>query len=78
LYIEKIDSNFIACSHFFAVVFIAWPDQSCPDVAQPLIELVQHVERSRHELAMENQCSGPVVVHCRYIHNFPVLLIENK
>lgn len=45
---------------------LAWPDQSCPDVSQPLIELVKNMEKSRVELSDLNKSSGPVVVHCRY------------
>lgn len=48
---------------------LAWPDQSCPDIVQPLIELVKNVEKSRIELSGLNKSSGPVVVHCRYIPN---------
>jgi len=44
--------------------YTAWPDQSCPDIAQPLIELVKDVEKSRIELSNTNNHSGPVVVHC--------------
>lgn len=44
--------------------YTAWPDQSCPDNCQPLIELVENVEKSRIELSNRNQFSGPVVVHC--------------
>ncbi|CAF4931221.1 unnamed protein product, partial [Rotaria socialis] len=44
--------------------YTAWPDQSCPNVAQPLIELVHSVERDRVELSNINKKSGPVVVHC--------------
>ncbi|CAF0983443.1 unnamed protein product [Adineta ricciae] len=47
--------------HFW---YTAWPDQSCPDVTKPLIELVQNVENSRKELSRINQNSGSVVVHC--------------
>ena len=45
---------------------LAWPDQSCPEVAQPLIEMVENVERSR------SLSSGPVVVHCRWERDFLV------
>lgn len=44
--------------------YTAWPDQSCPETAQPLIELVQNVENSRIEVSKTNGKSGPVVVHC--------------
>ncbi|CAF0964728.1 unnamed protein product [Adineta steineri] len=44
--------------------YTAWPDQSCPDVAQPLIELVKNVEKTRIELTDTNKHSGPIVVHC--------------
>ena len=45
----------------FVMLFrLAWPDQSCPEVAQPLIGMVENVERSR------SLSSGPVVVHCRW------------
>ncbi|CAF1152248.1 unnamed protein product [Rotaria sp. Silwood1] len=44
--------------------YTAWPDQSCPDIAQPLIELVKNVEKSRLELSNLNKHSGPIVVHC--------------
>ncbi|CAF1424981.1 unnamed protein product [Adineta steineri] len=44
--------------------YTAWPDQSCPDIAKPLIELVDKVENSRIELSKINNKSGPVVVHC--------------
>jgi protein-tyrosine phosphatase len=54
-----------ACFEKSMVFYLAWPDQSCPDVAQPLIELVQNVEKSRLELSDANKFSGPVVVHCR-------------
>lgn len=50
---------------------LAWPDQSCPDIAQPLIELVKNVEKSRIELSnTTNYSSGPIVVHCRYELHF--------
>ncbi len=51
---------------FLIICFLAWPDQSCPDISQPLIELVKNVEKSRLELSTTNKHSGPVVVHCRY------------
>jgi len=57
---------------FSRFYYLAWPDQSCPDVAQPLIELIQHVENSRIELSKINSRPGPVVVHCRYIKRFIV------
>ncbi|CAF4206925.1 unnamed protein product [Rotaria socialis] len=44
--------------------YTAWPDQSCPDIVHPLIELVKNVEKSRVDLPDLNKCSGPVVVHC--------------
>ncbi|CAF0852665.1 unnamed protein product [Rotaria sordida] len=44
--------------------YTAWPDQSCPDNAQPLIELVKNVEKSRLELSNLNKHFGPIVVHC--------------
>ncbi|CAF1014977.1 unnamed protein product [Adineta ricciae] len=44
--------------------YTAWPDQSCPDVTHPLIELVKKVEMSRIELNNTNKAVGPVVVHC--------------
>ncbi|CAF1489211.1 unnamed protein product [Rotaria magnacalcarata] len=44
--------------------YTAWPDQSCPNVVQPLIDLVHNVERDRVELSNINKKSGPVVVHC--------------
>ncbi|CAF3662186.1 unnamed protein product [Rotaria sordida] len=44
--------------------YTAWPDHSCPNVVQPLIELVHHVEKSRIDLSKINKRSGPVVVHC--------------
>ncbi|CAF3527231.1 unnamed protein product, partial [Adineta steineri] len=44
--------------------YTAWPDQSCPDITKPLIELVDKVENSRIELSKINNKSGPVVVHC--------------
>jgi protein-tyrosine phosphatase len=51
-------------------LYLAWPDQSCPDIAQPLIGLVKNVEKSGVELTNMNKYSGPVVVHCRYIFFF--------
>jgi hypothetical protein len=51
--------------HLFDFI-LAWPDQSCPDIAQPLIELVKNVQQSRFELSNTNKSVGPIVVHCRY------------
>ncbi len=61
-------NNEIKFAFFFKSIlfYLAWPDQSCPDIAQPLIELVKNVEKSRTELTNMNKHSGPVVVHCRY------------
>ncbi|CAF5211822.1 unnamed protein product, partial [Rotaria magnacalcarata] len=53
--------------------YTAWPDQSCPDIVHPLIELVKNVEKSRADLSDLNKYSGPVVVHCRYMMLFFVL-----
>ncbi|CAF4401480.1 unnamed protein product, partial [Rotaria sp. Silwood2] len=44
--------------------YTAWPDHSCPNVVQPLIELVHDVEKSRIDLSKINKRSGPVIVHC--------------
>ncbi|CAF4493596.1 unnamed protein product [Rotaria sp. Silwood1] len=44
--------------------YTAWPDHSCPNVIQPLIELIHNVEKSRIDLSKINKRSGPVVVHC--------------
>jgi len=41
--------------HFW---YTAWPDQSCPDISQPLIEMIENVEKCR------SFTSGPVLVHC--------------
>ncbi len=50
------------------MIYLAWLDHSCPDIVQPIIQLVHDVENSRIELSKINQRSGPVVVHCRYIN----------
>ena len=58
---------------YYIVFYLAWPDQSCPDISKPLIELVKNVEKSRIELSTTNKYSGPVIVHCRYKRYFPNL-----
>lgn len=40
--------------------FSSWPDHKTPDTAQPILDLVQEVERSR-QVAVNR---GPIVVHC--------------
>jgi protein tyrosine phosphatase len=64
--IQVKDSNEIFICKYI-IFYLAWPDQSCPDISQPLIELVKKVDKSRTELSNINKHSGPVVVHCRYI-----------